>query len=165
MQTPTANDSKTRFGKCIDMAGLWSSTALVPSGTPARWTHQLQAHSRRWACCMACVLPMSASVLAASEPAAAPAARSALVQTRLMCHVTYLPTRASWDRQVTLGHSAKQLRAVSIDGVAVYSFGLQDKVVMTALDNERIQIDLSRPGWVSDFRGMASGLGWCELLP
>ena len=117
------------------------------------------------ACGMACLLPMVAPVLAAGEPAAPPAARSAVVQTRLVCHVAYQPTGASWDRQVTLGHSGKRLQAVSIDGVAVYSFGLQDKVVMTALDNERIQIDLARPGWVSDFRGVASGLGWCELQP
>lgn len=110
-------------------------------------------------------LGLATQVVAAGEPALPPAARSAVVQTRLLCHVAYQPTGASWDRAVTLTHSAKRLQTVSIDGIAVYSFGLQDKVVMTALDNERIQIDLARPGWVSDFRGVASGLGWCELLP
>lgn len=110
-------------------------------------------------------LGLATQVVAAGEPAPPPAARSAVVQTRLLCHVAYQPTGASWDRAVTLTHSAKRLQTVSIDGIAVYSFGLQDKVVMTALDNERIQIDLARPGWVSDFRGVASGLGWCELLP
>jgi hypothetical protein len=37
--------------------------------------------------------------------------------------------------------------------------------VMTAVDNERIQIDLATRQWQSDFRGHASGQGRCETAP
>jgi len=37
--------------------------------------------------------------------------------------------------------------------------------VMTAIDNERIQIDLVAQQWQSDFRGQATGQGRCETVP
>jgi hypothetical protein len=36
---------------------------------------------------------------------------------------------------------------------------------MTAVDNERIQIDLVVRQWQSDFRGQATGQGRCETVP
>jgi hypothetical protein len=36
---------------------------------------------------------------------------------------------------------------------------------MTAVDNERIQIDLVTRQWQSDFRGHATGQGRCETVP
>jgi hypothetical protein len=53
---------------------------------------------------------------------------------------------------------------VRIDGAAVYSFAVDDTVIMTSLDNERIQIDFSERTWRSDFRGMATGQGLCDLV-
>jgi hypothetical protein len=79
--------------------------------------------------------------------------------------VSYLPTRSTWVRAVTLTHAGKRLRSVSIDGVAVYTFALSGPVVLTSLDNERIQLDLSQPAWTSDFRGLATGQGLCVLQP
>ena len=79
--------------------------------------------------------------------------------------MVYLPTRSTWVREVTLNHSQGRLRSVAIDGVPVYSFALAGAVVLTALDNERIQLDLSQPAWRSDFRGLAEGQGLCVLRP
>lgn len=87
------------------------------------------------------------------------------LETRLVCDVVYLPTRASWVREVVLSHSGKRLKTVSIDGVQVHTFALNGSWVLTALDNERIQIDLSQPAWTSDFRGLAQGQGHCALMP
>lgn len=99
-------------------------------------------------------------VWAATHPVSAePAA------TRLVCDVVYLPTRASWVREVVLSHSRQRLTTVAVDGVPVYSFALNGTWVLTSLDNERIQIDLSQPAWTSDFRGLATGQGHCALMP
>lgn len=97
--------------------------------------------------------------------AAANANAPASTDTRLRCEVVYQPTQNTWVREVVLTHSGKRLRTVAIDGVAVYTFALSGPVVLTSLDNERIQIDLSQPAWTSDFRGLASGRGLCTLLP
>lgn len=85
--------------------------------------------------------------------------------TRLRCDVVYLPAQSTWVREVVLTHAGKRLRTVTIDGVAVYTFALSGPVVLTSMDNERIQLDLSQPAWRSDFRGLASGQGLCALLP
>jgi hypothetical protein len=101
----------------------------------------------------------------AAPPAAPPTAPPATTDTHLSCEVSYLPTRSTWVRAVTLTHAGKRLRSVSIDGVAVYTFALSGPVVLTSLDNERIQLDLSQPAWTSDFRGLATGQGLCVLQP
>ncbi len=101
----------------------------------------------------------------AAASAATGKAAPAPIDTRLNCEVVYLPERSTWTRAVVLTHSGKRLRSVSIDGVAVYTFALAGPVVLTSLDNERIQLDLSQPAWTSDFRGLASGQGRCELQP
>ena len=53
------------------------------------------------------------------------------------------------------------VRAVQIDGVAVYAFNIQGTTVMTAVDGERIQFDPAQQTWVSDLRGMVSSQGRC----
>lgn len=57
------------------------------------------------------------------------------------------------------------MRRQALDGVLVYRFALNGPVVLTSLDNERIQLDLSQPAWRSDFRGLADGQGLCVLRP
>jgi len=61
-----------------------------------------------------------------------------------------------------LHHSRSRLQAVEVDGVPVHSFRLAGHTVLTALDNERIQIDVAGLSWRSDFRGVASSQGRCE---
>ena len=61
-----------------------------------------------------------------------------------------------------IGYDQKRVRSVSIDGVPVYTFAIAETVIMTALDNERIQIDTASQTWTSDFRGQATGQGRCE---
>ena len=78
------------------------------------------------------------------------AAPSAVV---LSCAVAYMPQRSTW------------VREVRIDGLEPYGFSLLSHGVMTAVDNERIQIDLSTRQWQSDFRGHAFGQGRCETVP
>ena len=75
--------------------------------------------------------------------------------TRLHCELVYMPQRHAWDREVTLHHSRNRLQAVEVDGVPVH----------TALDNERIQIDLDAGRWQSDLRGLVEGQGACKANP
>lgn len=100
-----------------------------------------------------------------ADTAKGSAAAATAATAQLRCEVVYLPTRGTWVREVTLNHSHGRLRSVAIDGVPVYSFALAGAVVLTALDNERIQLDLSQPAWRSDFRGLAEGQGLCVLRP
>ena len=86
-------------------------------------------------------------------------------ETRLVCTVAYQPSGHAWVREVVLVDRGKALQAVRIDGVPVYSFARQGPLIRTALDNERIEIDLAQPGWLSDFRGLASGMGHCTVQP
>lgn len=89
-------------------------------------------------------------------------AQAALQQVQLVCDAVYMPTRSSWSRVVDIGYDQKRVRSVSIDGVPVYTFAIAQTVIMTALDNERIQIDTASQTWTSDFRGQATGQGRCE---
>lgn len=95
-----------------------------------------------------------ASGLAQAEPAAA--------QARLLCEVVYLPARSVWHRAVDIFHDERRVTEVRVDGVPVYSFAVRGTLILTALDNERIRIDVAGQTWTSDFRGMASGQGRCE---
>lgn len=88
------------------------------------------------------------------------AAPSALV---LSCAVAYMPQRSTWVREVRIEWDQKAIRRLHIDGVEPYGFSLLPHGVMTAVDNERIQIDLSTRQWQSDFRGHATGQGRCEI--
>lgn len=80
----------------------------------------------------------------------------------LVCEAVYLPARSVWVRSVGIEYDQKRVLSVAIDGVPVYSFNVRDTLILTALDNERIQIDTATRSWTSDFRGMASSQGRCE---
>ena len=82
-------------------------------------------------------------------------------QITLLCDATYMPARTNWTRTVVIGIDDQRVRKVSIDGVPVYTFVIADTVILTSIDNERIQIDTATLSWTSDFRGMASGQGRC----
>jgi hypothetical protein len=83
--------------------------------------------------------------------------------TALYCEPVYMPAREVWAREVELVGRDGRLSEVRIDGLAVYSFAVRDSLVFTSLDNERIQIDIQQRNWLSDFRGVATGQGQCEL--
>ena len=83
-------------------------------------------------------------------------------QVRYRCEAIYLPARSTWVRSVEIEHDDRRVRALRIDGVAVYSFAVDGAVLRTALDNERITFDTARLSWQSDLRGLASSQGRCE---
>lgn len=105
----------------------------------------------------------------AQTPAEAPAVEAVLppaaIKTDrvvLVCEAVYLPTRAVWNRTVTIEYGKKRVLSVAVDGVPVYSFSVRGTVIATSMDNERIQIDTATQSWTSDFRGLASSQGHCE---
>jgi hypothetical protein len=67
------------------------------------------------------------------------------------------------------------LVAVVLAGLAVFvgaqnavpadTFTVRQTLILTALDNERIQIDTASQTWNSDLRGLASAQGRCERSP
>lgn len=83
----------------------------------------------------------------------------------LSCAVAYLPQRSTWVREVRIDWDKKAIRNLRIDGLEPHGFSLTPQGVMTAVDNERIQIDLVARQWQSDFRGHATGQGRCETAP
>lgn len=85
-----------------------------------------------------------------------------LSEVTLVCEAAYQPARTTWTRTVRIGYDKKRVRAVHIDGVPVYAFTVQETVILTAIDNERIQIDTAAQTWTSDFRGQATAQGRCE---
>ncbi|HSX91618.1 MAG TPA: hypothetical protein VLG41_01760 [Hydrogenophaga sp.] len=82
-------------------------------------------------------------------------------QVSLSCEAVYLPARSTWVREVRFTLDERRIRGVEIDGVPVYSFSVFDTVLLTALDNERIQLDTAALIWRSDFRGQATSEGRC----
>ena len=86
---------------------------------------------------------------------------SAVKSKQFTCAVFYLPARSIWNRQVDIRFQNKQPVSVHIDGLPVYAFASDGPVILTAIDNERIQIDTQALLWTSDFRGMASSQGAC----
>ena len=102
------------------------------------------------------------AVLGLSALGPAVAAPSSVV---LSCAVAYLPQRSTWVREVRIDWDRKSIRRLHIDGVEPHGFSLIAQGVMTAVDNERIQIDLVARQWQSDFRGHATGQGRCETVP
>jgi hypothetical protein len=90
----------------------------------------------------------------------------AAVQTvTLHCEAVYQPARSAWTRVVDIDMDQQRVRAVRIDGVPVYTFAIHGTWILTALDNERIQIDTAAQQWQSDFRGLARAQGRCERAP
>ena len=80
----------------------------------------------------------------------------------LSCAVAYMPARSTWVREVQLSWDGDTLASVQIDGLSPHSFSVDGERMATAIDNERIQIDLRQAQWTSDFRGLASGQGRCD---
>ena len=117
---------------------------------------------RRWAGTLllgcAIALPLWAAESAKTPPATPPTTST----VTLVCEAVYLPTRATWARTVTVAYDQRRIREVAIDGQIVYSFAIQDTLILTSLDNERIQIDVASQTWSSDFRGLATAQGRCE---
>jgi len=110
---------------------------------------------RASACSRAERLGLAACLLLGSAPALAASAR-------YRCEVFYLPARSTWVRSVEIEHDDRRVRALHIDGVAVYGFAVDGAVIRTALDNERIALDTESLSWQSDFRGLARAQGRCE---
>jgi hypothetical protein len=102
---------------------------------------------------------MALPALAADAPS--PGAGEAATVT-LHCEAAYLPARSTWARQVDIGYDQQRVRSVHIDGVPVYTFSIRGTTILTALDNERIQIDTAALAWSSDFRGLATSQGRCQ---
>lgn len=107
-------------------------------------------HAARWLCGLLAALSVAAW-------AQAPAG-----QVELVCEAVYQPARTTWVRRVAIDYDAQRVKAVRIDGVPVYSFAIAGTVILTSLDNERVQIDTAAQTWTSDFRGLASAQGRCE---
>jgi hypothetical protein len=78
--------------------------------------------------------------------------------------VAYLPQRSSWQRRVTIRWEGELFKGLEIDGLRPHAVSAQGPLLATALDNERIQLDLASLEWTSDFRGQATGRGRCEWL-
>ena len=79
-----------------------------------------------------------------------------------VCEAVYMPARTPWARTVSIAYDQQRVRSVVIDGVPVYTFAIHETVILTSLDNERIQIDTASRTWTSDFRGLATAQGRCE---
>ncbi len=109
------------------------------------------------AACLAAAAPFAT---AQNKPSTKPAARA--TEVTLVCEAVYLPARTTWTRTVGIAYDKKRVRSVHIDGVPVYTFAIQETVILTAVDNERIQIDTAAQTWSSDFRGQATAQGRCE---
>ena len=80
----------------------------------------------------------------------------------LVCEAAYLPARSVWKRTVEIVYDQKRVQSVAIDGVPVYAFSVRGTLILTSMDNERIQIDTDTQTWTSDFRGLATSQGHCE---
>ena len=88
-------------------------------------------------------------------------ASSAVITASWTCQAFYLPARSMWQRTVELDYDGAVVRAMRIDGVAVYTFTANGASLMTAIDGERIQFDVAALTWSSDLRGLVSSTGRC----
>jgi hypothetical protein len=82
----------------------------------------------------------------------------------LVCEAVYMPSRATWARTVNVVYDQRRIREVTIDGQVVYSFAIQETLILTSQDNERIEVDVAAQTWRSDFRGLSTAKGRCERL-
>jgi len=99
-------------------------------------------------------------LMSAAQAQPAPPALPGIVSWA--CKAFYMPARSIWQRTVDLEFDANGVRTVKIDGVAVYTFNIQGKTILTAVDGERIQFDAEAQTWTSDLRGLVSSQGRCE---
>ena len=106
--------------------------------------------------CLACLACFVSITQAQPAPSAAPGL------IRWTCNAFYLPARSIWKRTVDIEYDADGVRSLMIDGVAAYSFNLQGSLILTAIDGERIQFDVTAQSWTSDLRGVVSSQGKCE---
>lgn len=140
------------------------TAAARGAGRPARWAAACLASGA--ALVTGSVLaqtPPVAPAASTAPPAAAPSRPAPAEQTvRLLCDAVYQPARTNWLRTVDIAFDGRRVRRVLIDGVPVYTFTVFETTILTALDNERIQIDTATQLWTSDFRGQATGAGRCE---
>ncbi|WP_374409998.1 hypothetical protein [Hydrogenophaga sp.] len=113
----------------------------------------------RWLACALAAWPLAVQAVLAAQGTS-----RALSQVDLVCDAIYLPARSSWTRSVRVHYDDRRVRRVEVDGLPVYAFNVQGTTILTALDNERIQIDLAQQTWTSDFRGQASAQGRCERV-
>ena len=111
----------------------------------------------RWTGLLRLVLAIATASLVGNPVALA----STVKTTQFTCAAFYLPTRSIWNRQVDIRYQNSLPVSVHIDGLPVYAFSMAGPVVMTAIDNERIQIHTQALLWTSDFRGVASSQGTC----
>lgn len=107
---------------------------------------------------MALATAMAAS--SAAHGATAPPPASGLRE--FACAVAYMPARSTWMRTVRLRYDTARLTEVLIDGQAPYTYSVIGTLVVSAMDNERIVLDVATGQWTSDFRDKASGSGRCE---
>ena len=125
----------------------------VPGKDPARqpW--------RSWLA--VCAIEFASAV--AAQPAGKPTTPSPqAAQVTWTCSPFYLPARSIWKRTVDIAYDDKRVRAVRIDGALVYSFSINGPQILTAVDGERIQLDIAAQTWTSDLRGMVTAQGPCE---
>ena len=111
----------------------------------------------RWTGLLSLVLAIATSSLVGNTFAIA----STVKNKQFICAAFYLPTRNIWNRLIDIRFQGSRVLAVQIDGLPVYAFSLDGHVILTAIDNERIQIDTQAMLWASDFRGMATSQGQC----
>ena len=95
-------------------------------------------------------------------PLPATAEKPATDRVLLVCEAAYLPARSVWKRTVEIAYDQKRVQSVAIDGVPVYAFSVRGTLILTSMDNERIQVDTATQTWTSDFRGLATSQGHCE---
>lgn len=111
----------------------------------------------RWTGLLSLVLAIATSSLVGNPVAFA----NTVKNKQFICAAFYLPTRSIWNRQVDIRLQNSRVLAVQIDGLPVYAFSMDGHVILTAIDNERIQIDTKAMLWASDLRGMATSQGQC----
>jgi hypothetical protein len=109
-------------------------------------------------------LMISVFAAALQWPSAASAAQPRSGQTAMLCEAVYMPAQTVWPRTVAIEYDQRRIKAVSIDGVKVYTFNVRDTWILTSMDNERIQINTATLAWTSDFRGLATAQGRCDWL-
>ncbi len=141
------------IGACVALGGMGVAGAVTASKPPARVAEAPAP--------VAASAPASA---AETPPAPLPATADKPLTDRvlLVCEAAYLPARSVWKRTVEIGYDEKRVQSVAIDGVPVYAFSVRGTVILTSMDNERIQIDTATQTWTSDFRGLATSQGHCE---
>lgn len=122
----------------------------------------------------ACLLCAQGATATAAPPTAT-AANPTLAE-HLRCEVAYMPARSTWVRHLLLTREGQgkgkkddqndgegdRVLTLHIDGLVPHSFAQHGPALATAVDNERIQVNLQTLQWQSDFRGVATGQGRCE---